>query len=328
MRIRPGMRVCIEGPGTVRVGTGPGSLFLTGLGPAQLEAVGRLARGEPLGLPPREGKAVADRARLLAALAPVLTDTDPVELVHGMAAERLRPDGHAWAGTSPALDQHFLQRRSLAHVWVGDLDRCGMLVALGLAAAGVGRLSSCDEQPVGQVDLGSSPLRLTELGLPRSAALGRHVGRLYPQTHLLAPVPLPRTGGVDAVVVVARDGLEAGLAAELALADPPVLPVIFHESGFRIGPLSRAGGDACPVCVAADWPVLHGVDEARRSRQECGPETGSAMTAAGLAVQALLPLLDGVHSPAVSRGAFEGSLADGATRFVPLPTACAHRQAA
>lgn len=326
MRIAAGWRVSVQCPGNVRIGTGPGALLLRGLDAQQVEAVTRLARGEPLPLP-RGDAAVLRRRELLERLAPVLVSGDPLQGMVGLAAERLRPDAQAWCLVPGSPAPGFLAERALRHVWISTLDRAGLQIALGLAAAGVGRLSTADQQPVIQQDLGASPLRLTELGLPRAAALARHLGRLYPQSCLLAPVRLGEASGADAAVVLVRDGLGEAAAAELGRAQLPVLTVLFHESGFRVGPWLGLAGGGCAACIVGSWPVLGGEEAAPRDRADTGPETGCSMTAAGLVVQALLPLLDGSGGAALLHGSYEVTLADGSVSHAPLP-ACTHLAAA
>ncbi|RKW71622.1 ubiquitin-activating E1 family protein [Galactobacter caseinivorans] len=323
MRINPGVRLLANGRGTVRVGTGPGHTELHDVSEADLDVLRRLARGETIPPPPPNSDAALARGRLLQSVAHVLVDSEPCHALPGLAADRLRTDGYGWAGAFGRSGEHPLEGRLRRRVWISGLDRCGMALAFTLAAAGVGQLALADDTPVAPDDLGSSPLRLTELGLPRPAAVARHVARLYPHTHVLSPVSLTEAErGTDLLVLVVRDGIEAGLAARLGCADLPVLPVVFHEGGFRVGPLALPGAAGCEACRSEAWRVLEEGEELLGGG--ASPETTSAVLAAGLAAQAVVMVLDGVFAPSVVNGAYVGTLGAAAIHFEPLPASCAH----
>lgn len=323
MRINPGVRLLADGRGTVRVGTGPGGTELHNVSAADLEVLRRLVRGEDVPPPPPDSAAVLARGELLQSVQHVLVESEPCRSLPGLAADRLRTDGYGWAGAFGRSGEHPLEGRLRSRVWISGLDRCGMALAFTLAAAGVGQLALADSTAVAPDDLGSSPLRLTELGLPRPAAVARHVARLYPQTHVLSPVTLTEAErGTDLLVLVVRDGIDASLAARLDCAELPVLPVVFHEGGFRVGPLALPGAQGCEACRSGAWRVLNDAEEVLG--EGAAPETTSAVLAAGLAAQAVVMVLDGVFAPSVVNGAYVGTLGAAAIHFEPLPAFCAH----
>jgi len=236
-------------------------------------------------------------------------------------------DALHWDTAYGPHDDEPLERRWKSTVWISGLDRCGMAVAFALAAAGTGRFAVRDDAPVAPEDLGTTPLRLPELGLSRGQALSRHLERLHPHTHVLAPVPLPEAvRGADAAVIVARDGLSEEDADRLARAAVPVLPVVFHESGFRLGPLHHPDAPGCAACRTDAWPRLPRGE--RWGGPLAPPETTSALVAAALAAQSVAMVLDGVNLPACADGAFVGTLGSGAVYFEPLPAGCRHRAVA
>lgn len=324
MRINPGVRVVAGRRGSVRLGSGPGSLAWRDLSAAQVHELRLLSAGEPLPDPAPED--VPERERLLRRLRPVLVEDDDGGALPGLAAERLRADGHAWSAALGGR-AHELSGRLRRQVWVSGLDRCGLAVAFALAAAGVGRLSLPDDGRVGPGDLGSSPLRLTELGLPRAVAVARHVSRLYPHTHVLSPVGLAEAArGADLLIVVARDGLSPEAATRLRFARVPALPIVFHEAGFRVGPLTLPTAEGCHSCRAEGWAVLEDGDEVMG--EASAPETTSALLAAALAAQAAVMVLDGLFTPSLVHGAYVGSLASASLHFEAVETDCVHRPAA
>lgn len=330
MRIRPGTHVGMTANGTARIGGGAREVVLKGLSVAQLQVIDRLAAGQPLGTPQPGTEEVAERAHLLSELRPWLEDVDPAQAMPGLAAERLRPDARAWSGVwGPAGEgtlgaERFLARTH-ARVWISELDRVGLGLAVLLAAAGVGRLAVPGGEAVHGEDLGTSPLRLTELGMPRPAGLARHLARLYPHAHVLSPVEQDEGfSGADVAVLIQRHGVHPSRVEQVRAARAPVLPLVFHPDGFRLGPVARVGG--CEECVLRAWESQR-TDETHLGRS-CPPELTLTTTAVGLAAQSVLMLLDGVCPPAVTTGTLVGSLATGHVETEPLPPVCGHAKAA
>lgn len=325
MRINPAWRLTAAPDGSVSVGCGPDALNLGPVHPADREWLRSLSSGTPAPDP-----VDAEQARrwaslgvaLASVIAPVATEGLP-----GLAAQRLSSDSSDWAAAYGQAAGPRVRSRLDRRVWLGGADRCGMAVAFTLAAAGVGSLSVRDDARVEAGDLGTSPLRLTELGLPRPVALQRHLQRLYPHAHLLAPVTLDQAlRGCDALILVARDGLDPADAALLATSTVPVLPVVFHESGFRVGPLLLPGAPGCPECAMLAWPLLPRGE--LLSGLPPSPETTSAALAAGLCAQVIVMVLDGVNVPSCAGGSYVGTLGAASLHFEELPSSCSHAQAA
>lgn len=337
MRINPSWRVSWPDEHTVRVGSGPEALVLADVAPPLRPWLERLAReglsDASLAGAPEELRALV--GRLAPALMEDAEEGAAAHAVPGLAGDRLRSDAHAWASAYGPGVGRVLQRRHRAHVWISGLDRCGLSLALELAAAGVGRLSVRDRGKLEPGDLGGTPLRLTELGLPRSAALARHVGRLYPHTHVLAPVALhDAVRGIDLAVLVCRDGLAARDVARLSAAGVAALPIVFHESGFSVGPLHLPEAPGCAACRWEAWPLAEEPSAAadgspKTSPQpEEAPETTSALLAAALAAQSVVMVLDDVNLPSLVEGRYVCTLGSAAVHFEPLPATCGHRLAA
>jgi hypothetical protein len=261
MRIRPGTHVGRDDAGRVVIGDGDHRRELTCLTRAQLDVIQRLVAGDPLPLPAPGSPEVREYAEVLGHLRPWLEEVDPAQRMPGLAAERLRPDARAWAGVwggagKGVRAEEVMLARTRASVWVSALDRTGLATAMTLAAAGVGRIAVPHDGVVVGEDLGTSPLRLTELGLPRSAGLARHLSRLYPYAHVLSPVSMDEAlHGVDVAVLSVRHGFTAEHFEAVADTDVPVLPVVLWADGFQVGPAVGLG-EPCPQCAAGQWPSL------------------------------------------------------------------------
>ncbi|MDR2257245.1 MAG: hypothetical protein LBE25_14790 [Arthrobacter sp.] len=333
MRINPSWRLTWVGQDHLRVGSGPGAVDVRHIGPELREWLGRLAwsgagvsESDLASAPPGAKEAIE---ALAAALVEEETPSRALAGVPGLAGDRLRGDALAWASAYGQGVGAALSRRHRAHVWISGLDRCGLNFALALAAAGVGRLSARDRGKLEPGDLGGGPLRLTELGLPRPAALARHLGRLYPHTQLLAPIALhDAVRGVDLAVLVCRDGLAARDAGRLVAAGVATLPIVFHESGFVIGPLHLPDAPGCPRCRWEAWPLVDQGQENPDAAAPAPPETTSALLAAALAAQAVVMAIDDINLPSLTAGRYVGTLGAAALHFEPLPNGCQHRLAA
>jgi hypothetical protein len=264
-----------------------------------------------------------------------LEQVDPTLALPGLAAERLRPDARAWSAawdrTGSGIAAHdVMSARMRSSIWVSRVDRTGLALCMALAGAGVGRVAVPEDGVIGAEDLGTSPLRLTELGLPRPSGLARHVSRLYPQTHVLSPVPMQEgLHGADVAVMVVAHGFDETQIQAVAASGVPVIPVVLTATGFQIGPLSggySGPGPWCGGCTLQAWPCVD------RDGAEVGPpsppESTTAVAVAGLAAQAALMVLDGVSRPQAAGGSLVGDLHSGGVEFRPLRAACAHRVAA
>lgn len=245
--------------------------------------------------------------------------------LHGLAAARLRGDVHRWSGAGLRDAEATMASRAHSAVAVIGLDRCGMAAAFTLAAAGIGRIVVAEEPVLRPDDLGTSALRLTELGLPRGVALARHLGRLYPHTRVQGPLPAPEAvRRADAVLVVASRAVPPELVASVRAWGRPTLPVVFTQAGFRVGPLSLPAAPGCEECRLEAWGAPDAPAPARTIAQAVAPETTSAVLAAGLAAQAIVMAVDSMLLPSAAEGAYVGTLGAAAVHFEPLAPSCVH----
>ncbi|OFT40834.1 hypothetical protein HMPREF3160_09110 [Arthrobacter sp. HMSC06H05] len=279
----PHTRVFAYPDGRITLGDGPETTQITGVSAEELASLKQLLTALPkpkLPAPGLLGERLINDARYL--------HKAPVQ--HRTAGRQEKADAEELPGA------YQRQRRS---VWIDGLDRCGMSVAFGLAAAGVGRILSGDTQRVQSWDLGTTPLRLTELGLSRATALQRQLARIHPHTTVIGALELSHVAHcLDAVIYIRNDGLTTDELSQLASLNIPVLPIVLLHDHARIGPLIRtphAGDSASPLlcaeCVTNTWPLREERTELS-SPHLSAPETAQTNVVAAIGVQHALHILD------------------------------------
>ncbi len=296
MRLRPGTHVLWRREGSSQVYADPGrAVVLDGLSAEEqrlLDALEReaseqalLALGRELGI--RPGR-VRDLLALLDSCGALEHERDPATDHRGLAAE---VDHWSRVGQCDAGD--LLRRRRDAVVAVLGLGRLGLLLASGLAAAGVGTLLVEDRARVRRDDVGLGGYVLRDVG-ERRGDRGRATLRMsYPHLRTSAP---PRTRP-DLVVLVEQDVSDPVRLRPLLREDIPHLLVVAREADVVVGPLVTPGRGPCGRCVElhrtdADdrWPAVATqlLGTAPRGVDACG-----AVLAAGTAVGQVLAFLDG-----------------------------------
>lgn len=324
MRIIPGLQVVSVSETTVRIGEAEDGLWISGLSATDQDYIRSLAGSPeeadhpsevPLLLRPGTGR----RTELLTMLAPVLED--PFRLPGALGAT-LVPDVNAFSVAYGAAAGQIVRNRSAAMVRVGGLGRCGQAIAALLAASGVGALHLHDDFPVQPGDVGAGPLRVADLGKPRTVALAHRLEATWPRTRLSHWTPGPDGQGLRAqvIVVTACDALPDHLLSHLAATRVPHLPVVFGPAWARIGPLVIPGLTSCLDCaqssphLAADGPRASGTPRSASSTAELA----LSATAAGLATLQVMMLLDGVNVPSAADAVLCIDLATGGVQRIPV----------
>ena len=237
----------------------------------------------------------------------LLPDAQVLSLVH--------PDGDGW---------RVLAARWRATVRVAGGSRTGLAVALGLAAAGVGRVLVEDASPVGPGDVSPGGYGVEDVGHQRGTRAAALVRARCPLvlTDPHEPLAALTQGGAaaaDVVVVVAAGAVDAAVGDDLVDAAVPHLAVLWREGTTAVGPLVRPGRSPCLRCLEhhrADrdpgWPrvarQLGAVVPGTRTRPE---ETALSAVTAALAVAQVLAQLDGVPRPAALGATLETALPEG-----------------
>jgi len=198
-----------------------------------------------------------------------------------------------------------LARRRDAFVRVHGAGRTGAGVATLLAAAGVGRVVCVDPAPVCDADVAPSGPFRADLGSPRSAAAGRAVQLIAPETRT------SDTGGVPDLAVLTSPYPSPDLIAGLMRDRVPHLAVRAAEAIGVVGPLVRPGQSTCLRCVdlrRADadpaWPKVLAQATCALPRPEACGVVLAALTAAVAAGQ-VLALLDAAVAPVAVNGTLE-----------------------
>lgn len=296
MRLRPGTHVLWRREGSSQVHADPDhAVVLDGLSGEEqrlLDGLERetsqdalLARGRALGVrAPRVRELIA----ALDACGALEHRRDPTLEHHGLAAEV-----DHWSRVVRADASDVLHARQAAIVAVLGLGRLGLLLAAGLAAAGVGTLLVEDRVRVRREDVGLGGYGLPDVG-QRRGDRGRALLRLQ-HPHLRTSAPA-RTRP-DLVVLVEQDVSDPVRLRPLVREDVAHLLVVAREVDVVVGPLVVPGQGPCGRCVdlhrtASDerWPAVATQLLGTPAR---GVEACSSLLAAGTAVGQVLAHLDG-----------------------------------
>lgn len=296
MRLRPGSHVLWRRAGTSQVHADPElAVVVEGLTVEEqrlLDGLGRetsetavLARGRELGIRAARVRELLARLEACGALA---RDRDPAVGHHGLGAEV-----DHWSRVERRDSGGLLVRRQAAVVAVLGLDRLGLLLASGLAAAGVGTLLTEDRGRVRREDVGIGGYTLRDVGEPRGDRARGILRLTYPHLRTSSPA---RTRP-DLVVLVEQDVSDPVRLRPLVREDVAHLLVVAREVDVVVGPLVTPGRGPCGRCVElhrtdADdrWPALATQLLGAPAR---GVEASSTVVAAGTAIGQVLAYLDG-----------------------------------
>ena len=217
------------------------------------------------------------------------TDHTPLARLPLTERDRLAPDLLALSltagGRAAALER--LSRRRAATVEVVGAGRVGALVAMLVAAAGVGRVLVDDVGVVTAADLAPGGFTPAQLDRPRGSALRELLRSTFPGVATSAEGARP-----DLVVSCPRSGHAA------AAGDVVHLVATVRETVGSVGPLVVPGRTCCLHCLdlhRADrdpaWPALRAqLDGAARGESAC--DTALATSVAAAAVAAVTSWVD------------------------------------
>lgn len=189
-----------------------------------------------------------------------------------------------------------LEARATKTVAIDTLDRAGLLIALGLASTGVGRILSADRSMVSAADTGAVAYPLSAIGRPRIAALqelliAAGASTLVADSATLTPARARR----DLDVLVATHVLHP--ARHRDVAAKPHVAVIFGTDSVEVSPVLRRS--PCLSCLdhwrlEADpyWAAFAGQLLGRLDYLE---DAVSAMHAAASCIGLIMDELDGLN---------------------------------
>lgn len=140
-----------------------------------------------------------------------------------------------------------MKNRSRARIFMNKLSPFGLVLAKGLAAAGIGVILSDDQVRVSSQDLGPLGFRSEDLGKPRvTASRDELSGQINIQHHSRI------TSGfdtVDVALLIATDVLNPTVYQRWLSRDIPHLLVNFDEAGVEVSHLVVPGITPCLGCL-------------------------------------------------------------------------------
>lgn len=305
-RINPNQQALWRTPFEMQIGTGQNPVVLNRLSPAQERLIAALYRGiadqqlpiisNQLGLTKSETDEVLDQVGpLLLAEKPKAKHELSPEFIAGAFSEIIR------ASLLHSVDgEAVLIGRTERSVHLEDLSKSSLVIAQGLAAAGLGHLISHDEAKVGSMDLGPTGYPSQLLGQPRVDAL-RTLLAASPNKALVSTgkkLTEKQLQKIDCAVLVAHQAMEPRRYAPWLARDVPHIAVTFDAEFASVSPMILPGQTACLFCLEnmradqnSNWPVLASQLIASQKKFD---DAASQIFTAGVVIQKILTRLDKV----------------------------------
>ena len=290
----------------MQLGTGANPVVLKKLSPAQERLIAALYKGVadqqlPL-ITSQLGLTKSETDEVIKQIQPMLLTESPAtktkielssEFVAGAFAEIIR------ASLLHAVDgEAVLIGRTERSVHIEDLSRTGLLIAQGLAAAGLGHLISHDENQVQPGDLGPTGYPSQLLGRPRLDAL-RTLLAASPNKALVSSgrkLIEKQLQKLDCAVLISHQAMEPRRYAPWLSRDVPHIAVTFDAELASVSPMIIPGQTACLFCLEnirtdtnPNWPVLA---SQLISSQKKFDDAASQLFTAGIVVQKILARID------------------------------------
>jgi molybdopterin/thiamine biosynthesis adenylyltransferase len=307
-RINPNHQALWRNPFEMQLGLGQSQVVLKKLSPAQERLIAALYRGiadQQLPAITKElGLSKADSDSVLEQVGPIMLADNPklkskIELtpdfVAGAFADIIR------ASLVHAVDgEAVLIGRAGRSIHIEDISRTGLVIAQGLAAAGVGHLISHDEQQVQRSDLGPTAYPSQLLGRPRIDAL-RTMLAASPNKAVVSTgkkILEKQLQKIDCAVLIVQQAIEPRRYSHWANRDVPHIAVSFDTEFSSISPMIIPGQTACLFCLEnmrtdqdSNWPVLA---SQLIGSQKKFDDAASQLFAAGVVIQKILARIDKV----------------------------------
>lgn len=304
LRINPNQTALWRNLNSLQIGTGGDKVIFNSLSPAQERLIGALYRGiadkqlpnllSDLGLSEKEGHRVVDELGGLLIESPTpVKESLTEDFVAGAFAEIIRA-----SLLNSADGASVLLQRGLRAVHIDDLGGAGLILTLGLAAAGVGRVVSHDQSLVQKQDLGPNAYPAQLLGRPKIEAVKALLASSPNQLvivpgHRLSPRNLE---AIDCAVIVAQQAIEPRRYVQWLNRDVPHLAILFESDFASVSPLVVPGRGPCLYCLEQAridldpaWPVVLSQLVTNKKRLD---DSASKLFTAGLAIQKMLAHLD------------------------------------
>ena len=290
-------------PNTLQLGLGREALLLPGMKVEHEKLINLLYRGVADGslqtISRTVGSSDEETGELLSRLAPALLhESDApapttVALSESFVAQAFAEIIRASFNTS-VDGQTVLRTRAARVVSLATADKASLVLALGLASAGVGAILCNDDSPVMIEDIGPLGYDQRELGSPRRDALARRLEQGSHPCRIANSNTPPKA--LAASVFIAHHLASPKGYSEILRGGTAHLSIEFGVEETRVSPLVRPGITACLVCrhseelrLDPDWAAVSTQLQFRHERLD---DTQSTLLAAGIALESLLGFLD------------------------------------
>ncbi len=194
--------------------------------------------------------------------------------------------------------QAVLLERGRRAVHVDELTKTGLLVTLGLAAAGVGAVITHDSSRVTQRDIGNTGYAQGLLGQSRLGA-AEWLLRGAPNRIQLVPgskLDPKQLDNLDCAVIIAHQAIQPRLYARWMNRQVPHIAVVFDSTGVSVSPMITPGLTPCLYCLEQQrsdrdtgWPVLASQLLTSELRFD---DSASQLFAAGIVLKKILQSID------------------------------------
>lgn len=306
LRINPNQAALWRDLNSLQIGSGQNRVIFNSLSPAQERLIAALYRGfadkqlpqilDDLGVEADAGRNLVDSLQPL-----LLKNTKPrksaltEDFVAGAFAEIIRAS--LLNSTDGAT---VLMERKFRTVHIDDLSAPGLALALGLAAAGVGRVVTHDQSLVEAKDLGPSGYPTQLLGKSKVEAVKALLASSPNQMGIVPGHKLTARNleAIDCAAIIAHEAIEPRRYVQWLNRDVPHLALSFEVDHAAVSPLIVPGRGPCLFCleqarVSLDpsWPVLASQLITTKQRFD---DSSSRLFCAGVAIQKILSQLDSV----------------------------------
>lgn len=305
LKINPNQQPLWRDPFELQIGVGKNAIRLGKLSPAQERLIATLYKGiadqqlplvqKQLGLSDSETTDVIDRVGGALLIEPPADSKLKLsdDFVAGAFADIIR------ASLLHSVDgEAVLIGRGERTVFIDDLSRAGLSVALGLAAAGVGHLLSSDEAKVDAVNIGPVGYPSQFAGHPRIDALRSLLAASPNGMKVASSIGFPenKLQKVDCAILIGQQVIDPKRYERWLGREVAHIAVTFDSNFVSVSPMIIPGASACLLCLEkartkkdSKWPVLASQMITSQKRFD---DVASALFAAGLVIQKILATAD------------------------------------
>ena len=330
LKINPQQQAVWRSPQSMQIGLGDNRVILDELTPAQEKLIAALF----LGIADNQLEAIANQSKLdLASAKSIANQLKPLmQVAEEPQDKNLTAKARAKQDVEPLNDtaaasafaeiiraslvfgrdgQSVLLERSRRAIHIDDLSKTGLLLTLGLAAAGVGAVATHDQARVSAKDVGNTGYPLGLQGQGRLAAADWLLRGSPNRMKLVAGETLTaqQLDNLDAAVIIGHQAIEPRLYARWLNRQVPHIAIIFDVDGVWVSQLIIPGRTACLFCLEQNrtdkdlaWPVIASQLVTSELRFD---DSASQLFSAGVALKSILMQLDnyaGRLDTLVSRG--------------------------